>query len=100
VWALIFKADSSNLHNPDIAKFLGHENLHFSYRLHDVVLSLEAQNLESGLRRGFLQATVSYPLLKHFSIYGQFFTGYGQSLIEYDHRTNGAGIGIAFNDWV
>lgn len=100
VWELVAQAESSNIHNPDIAKFLGYDNLRFSYRLHNAILTLELQNLESGMRRGFAQATVSYPLSKHISLYGQFFSGYGQSLIEYNHRTNAAGIGIAFNDWI
>ena len=100
VWALVFQHESSDIHNPDIAKFMGYDNLRFSYRVNKAVLSLEMQNLESGMRRGYVQATVSYPVLKHMSLYAQYFNGFGQSLIEYDHRTQGVGLGIAFNDWI
>ncbi len=99
-WSLIFKSQSSNVHNPHIAHFLGYDNFLFSYQIKKATLSLEAQNIESGFSRGFVQATISYPILKHISVYVQYFNGYGQSLIEYDHRTQSAGIGIAFNDWI
>lgn len=100
VWQLIFQAQSSDLHNPDIAYYLGHENLLLSYKIKKLVASLQLQNLESGLSRGSVTATLSYPLTTHFSIYLQGFAGYGQSLIEYNHRTQGIGLGVAFNDWI
>ncbi|KTD66334.1 phospholipase A [Legionella spiritensis] len=100
-WALIGTADSSKLHNPDIAHYLGYENLLFAHELpFQSKLSVEIQNIESGLKRGFVQATLSFPILDTLSIYGQFFSGYGQSLIEYNHRTTSAGIGIVLNDWI
>jgi phospholipase A1 len=100
VWALIFQNNSSNLHNPDIAYYLGYENLLFSYKFHQARMSLELQNIESGLHRGNVMVTISYPVLKHLSLYAQYFNGYGQSLIEYNHRTQSAGVGITFNDWI
>jgi len=99
-WALIAKADSSNLHNPRIAHFLGHENVLFSYDWRNFVGTVQVQNIESGLKRGFVQASLSYPVLPTLSVYGQFFNGYGQSLIEYNHKTTSFGIGIALNDWI
>lgn len=99
-WGLLAEDQSSNLHNPRIAYYLGYENLLFSYKLGNIKTSVELQNIESGLSRGFVQATMSYPILKSISIYAQFFNGYGQSLIEYDHRTTGFGIGLLLNDWI
>lgn len=100
LWTLIFASQSSDLHNPDILHYLGRDELVMSKKLGNFTLSVEAQNLESGLTRGYVEPTVSYQLTKHFALYGQFFSGYGQSLIEYNHRTQAAGIGIAFNNWI
>lgn len=99
-WTLMAEDESSNLHNPDIAYYLGYENILFAYKFGDLKTSIEAQNIESGFKRGFVQATVSYPILKSISLYAQFFNGYGQSLIEYNHRCTSAGIGLAINDWI
>ena len=100
VWAVIFPADSVDAHNPDIVHYLGRDDLILSKKWGKTTFSLEAQNLESGLTRGFIEPTISYQLTQHMAVYGEFFSGYGQSLIEYNHRTQAAGIGIAFNNWI
>lgn len=100
LWTLIAKADSSDLHNPDIAHYLGYDNLVLSRKLGDLTASLEMQNIASGLRRGFVIASLSYPIFSSLSLYGQVFSGYGQSLIEYNHRTTSLGIGISIKDWL
>ncbi len=100
LWALMMQSESSDLHNPNIAHYLGHDNIVLSRDLYDFKASLEVQNIESGLKRGFVLTSLSYPVLNYISIYGQFFTGYGQSLIEYDHRTTSVGIGISIHDWI
>lgn len=100
LWNLIFQGQSSDLHNPDIAHYLGYDRVTLSYKIDKLVASLTMSNLESGLSRGHVIASLSYPLTKAIRLYGQYFNGFGQSLIEYNHRTQAAGIGIALNDWI
>ncbi|MDX2164015.1 MAG: phospholipase A [Gammaproteobacteria bacterium] len=100
VWTLIFPSESSDLHNPDILHYLGREQIVLSKKCGNFVYSVEAQNIESGFTRGYIEPTVSYHLTNYMSVYLQGFSGYGQSLIEYNHRTNSVGIGIAFNNWI
>jgi phospholipase A1/A2 len=97
-WGLVAKSQSSDLHNPQIAHYLGYENVLLSCEHSNWTLTGQLQNIESGLKRGFVMATLSYPVLPTVYLYGQFFNGYGQSLIEYDHRTTSFGVGIALND--
>lgn len=100
-WSLLGQSVSSDLHNPDIAYYLGYENVLFEYKWPgDFKTSLQVQNIESGLKRGFVQFTASYPLLKSVSLYALVFSGYGQSMIEYNHKTTSAGIGVSLNDWI
>ena len=99
-WALIFKPMSSDLHNPKITHYLGHEVIVLSKKYKELVLSFEAQNIESGLSRGHVAMTASYPITRNFKLYTRLFNGYGQSLIEYDHKTFAVGVGIAFNDCI
>jgi phospholipase A1/A2 len=89
-------------HNPDILRYLGHGKMIIAYKFHNNnTLALETRNnLESGFSRGALQFTWSFPLIKKIKGYVQIFSGYGQSLIEYDHYTNSIGIGFALNDYV
>lgn len=100
-WALIFQGSSSDLHNPDITSYLGHARLLLAYKWRHQEFSLMSRNnLESGFKRGAVQFTWSFPLYHRLRGYVQLFSGYGQSLIEYDHYTASAGAGIAFNDWI
>jgi phospholipase A1/A2 len=98
-WALVLKAGSIDLYNPDIADYLGHGDITASYEINKLVISLQAGNFEK-IERAHAMGSLSYPLSNKFRLYVQGFTGYGQSLIEYNHRTNAFGIGIAFNDWL
>ena len=100
-WLLIYKNESSDLHNPDIAKFLGHERLLFAYSLpKHIVISLTLQNIEHGFSKMSTTGDLSFPLTHNLDGYIQVFHGYGQSLIEYDHKTNSIGVGIALSNWI
>jgi phospholipase A1 len=98
-WVLIFKADSSDLYNPNITDYLGHGDILGSYKWNKLIVSLSGGNFER-FDRSHFQGTLSYPMTNKFRLYVQGYSGYGQSLIEYDHRTNAIGLGIAFNDWL
>lgn len=100
-WVLIFRPQSSNLHNSDIADYLGHGRLLFAYKAHSLVLSFWERNaFESLFRRASYQADISFRIHGYLYGYIQYFTGYGQSLIEYNHKTKAVGIGIIISNWL
>lgn len=100
-WLMIFKSESSSLHNPDIQTYMGDGQIQVAYKIGEGEISVMSRNeLESGFSRGAEEIDYSHHLYQHFSAYLQFFSGYGQSLIEYNHYTNAVGIGIALNDWL
>lgn len=100
-WALIFQNESSDLHNPDIAHYMGYGEARFLYKIGDTTFSLTTRNnIESQFTRGTEEFSFSFPLHGHFRGYIYAFSGYGQSLIEYNHYTNAYGVGFSFNDWI
>lgn len=100
-WILIFKKDSSDLHNHDIKRYLGNSRLLFAYKLGSNTVSfMTRNNIQSGFKRGAEKLTWSFPLHGHFRGFVEIFSGYGQSLIEYNHYTNAFALGIALNDWI
>ena len=100
-WLLIFKSNSSSLHNPDITDYMGHGEIILSYKFHKVNFNLTMRNnFESGFKRGANQLDISFPVSTKIKLYTQIFSGYGQSLIEYNHFTNAFGVGIGFSDWI
>lgn len=98
---IVIRDNSYKRYNQNLAQYYGYERMLVSYKFHEHVLSLEARNtVESRFSRGAVQASWSFPLTTHLRGYAQVFSGYGQSMIEYDHYTNSAGIGFALNDWI
>lgn len=89
--------------NPDITDYMGHFDLMATYRMGDHTFSVRGQNnLESGFSRGGLELSWSFPLgsWPFLRGYVQYYTGYGESLIDYDQYTNRLGIGFSLSDWL
>ncbi len=89
--------------NSDITDYLGHYEIRAAYNLNDHVFSaMSRNNLESGFEKGAVDLSWSFPLgdYKYFKGYVQYFTGYGESLIDYDNYVNRVGIGISLTDWL
>lgn len=100
-WVLLLTKHSSGLHNADITRYLGYGRWLVAYQYHKFIIAfMSRNNFESGFKRGAETLTLSYPFYKNIRLFVQGFSGYGQSLIEYDHYTNGVGIGVSLNDWL
>lgn len=92
---------SKNANNNDIANYLGYLQAIVAFKYHQHEFAVRGYNLvEHGPRRASLELTWSFPLVPYVKGYVQVFSGYGQSLIEYNNRTNSGGVGVAFGDWV
>ncbi len=94
--------DSSyNTYNPALAHYLGYGSITVAYQHNRHVISVLGHTLfQKGSKRATAEVSYSFPLSLHFNGYVQFFSGYGQSLIEYNHRTNSVGIGISLSNWI
>ncbi|MFP9231284.1 phospholipase A [Pectobacterium cacticida] len=83
--------------NPDIIKYMGHYRLRVGYVWGDSVFSAEGRyNWNSGYGSGELGW--SYPLTRHVRFYTKVFSGYGESMIDYNHRQTRFGVGVTLND--
>lgn len=99
-WFRISEDESSD-DNPDITDFLGHGEIHIAYKKEDHVFTLMSRNnLESGFSKGAVELGWSFPLFQYDYIKGyiQYFSGYGESLIDYNNYVNRIGFGILLTD--
>jgi phospholipase A1 len=86
--------------NPKIERYLGYGEIWAYYFLKKHRLGLMLRNNFSFHKnRGALQAEWSFPLVKWVSGYVQYFFGYGESLLDYNHSANRIGIGFILTDW-
>lgn len=93
--------DAANDDNPDIEDYLGNGDLLAIYKDGGSTYSLLLRNnLKSTANRGAIQASWSFPLHGRLNGYVQYFNGYGESLIDYNHRQQSIGIGVSLKDWM
>jgi phospholipase A1 len=89
--------------NPDIIEYMGHYELRLAYKRSDHVFSaMSRNNLESGFKRGAVELAWSFPLgsYPYLKGYIQYFSGYGESLIDYNQHVTRIGIGILLTDFL
>ena len=86
--------------NPNIEKYLGYGEIWAYYFLkkHRFGLMLR-NNFSFHTNRGALQAEWSFPIYEWVNGYVQYFVGYGESLLDYNHTVNRIGIGFIVADW-
>lgn len=87
--------------NPDIETYLGHFELRVLRKYQDHSFGLMwRNNLRRENNRGALQLDYTFPIEKRLNGYVQIFTGYGESLIDYDHTSNRIGFGVLLTNWL
>ncbi|MGL6261434.1 phospholipase A [Vibrio sp. WXL103] len=84
--------------NPDIEDYMGYGEIVFGYRNNGALYSLLLRNNLTSDGQGAVELNVAYPLFDKVKIYAQYFYGYGESLIDYDHRVNRFSLGISLFD--
>jgi len=96
-WTRVTPSDYED-DNPDIVDYYGHGEITGIYKWRDNSFTLMGRgNLSTG--KGAAQFTwASRPLLGPLRGYVQVFTGYGESMIDYDWRQTTIGLGVTLND--
>ena len=104
-WALILRPwwrihDSSD-DNPDISDYMGRGDLTLVHVWNGQEISLMARHsLRSGDRsHGALQFDWAVPISGDLRAHLQLFDGYGQSLIDYNHKAWYVGVGLSLLEW-
>jgi phospholipase A1 len=96
-WTRITPSDYED-DNPDIVDYYGHGEITGIYKWRDNSFTLMGRgNLSTG--KGAAQFTwASRPLVGPLRGYVQVFTGYGESMIDYDWNQTTIGVGVTLND--
>jgi phospholipase A1 len=90
--------------NPDITDYLGRGDLVTRYQSAGgyVTSLLVRHSLRSIPGRGYVQLDWATPLLNKLGaarFHVQLTSGYGETLIDYNHKQTTIGIGVSFGDW-
>ncbi|MFT6905109.1 MAG: phospholipase A1 [Oleiphilaceae bacterium] len=83
--------------NPDIEDFLGHYEFLGVYNAQNYEFTnMVRHNFDTG--KGSIELGVSFPLWGRLKGFVQYYNGYGESLIDYDHRVQRVGLGLLLTD--
>ncbi|MCX5833453.1 MAG: phospholipase A [Deltaproteobacteria bacterium] len=86
--------------NPDIENYLGYGELwgYYFWKNHRFGVMVR-NNFHFDDNRGAVQLEWAFPLIERVSGYIQYFHGYGESLLDYNHSIRRIGIGFILKDW-
>ncbi|TBL84620.1 phospholipase A [Hafnia alvei] len=90
---------SSKDDNPDITKYMGYYEAQVGYEWGESVFTAKGHyNWNTGYGGGELGW--SYPMTKTLRFYTQLYSGYGESMIDYNFNQTRFGVGIMLNDFM
>lgn len=83
--------------NPDILDYMGHGEIRFGWvrGKREIVLNIRG-NTSTG--KGAAELGVTFPLFAKFRGFVQYFNGYGDALIDYNHFQQRIGLGVALTN--
>ena len=86
--------------NPGLTHYVGNGEVwgYYFIKKHRLGVMLR-DNLSFRDNRGAVQLEWSFPMFAMVAGYVQYFLGYGESLLDYNHRIHRIGIGFILSDW-
>ena len=85
--------------NPDIADYIGRAEVSLAWLSGAPLLSFIWRTNLNSFSRGSIQLDWNYPVFanqpKGLRWYAQLFHGYGETLLDYNHRQSSLGLGLA-----
>jgi phospholipase A1/A2 len=96
-WVRIERGGSDD--NPDIEDYLGRYELRASYERGGHVFGLMLRNVFDRERRYNSELSWSFPITGRLRGLVQWYNGYGENLIDYNHSNHRFGVGILMSDW-
>lgn len=93
--------DFQDDNNPDIKNYIGRGDLTAFYRWNDNDFSLMLRHSLKGGddSHGAMQFDWAFPIKGKLRGHFQLFDGYGESLIDYNHRATYVGLGVSLMNW-
>ena len=100
-WYRIPEQDDAKDDNADIEDYVGRGDLQAFYKFKDQEFSLMLRHSLKGgdKNHGAVQFDWAFPINKNLRGYMQIFDGYGESLIDYNHRATYVGFGVSLLNW-
>jgi phospholipase A1 len=91
---------SSDDDNPDIEDYLGNYEIRAFQRWNDQLFAVMVRNIFDSDNHYNAELQWSFPIKRRLRGLVQWYNGYGENLVDHDHKNNRIGIGILMTDWL
>ena len=91
-----YPEDPNGDDNPDIIDYMGHFELTTIYKWSELEINFKGRN-NFATHKGAAEFIFVFPLWGKLQGYSSLFTGYGESLIDYNYKQTRFGIGLSLN---
>lgn len=85
--------------NPDISDYMGYGDVRLAYKIDDKHTITSTLRYNPFKNKGAMQVGYTFPIKGKLKAYVQGFYGYGESLLDYNHKQKAIGVGVMLNDW-
>lgn len=87
--------------NPNMDEYLGYADFGALYKYEEHLSTVMLRNnLRTDDNRTTIELTYTFQFNRRLKGIAQYFNGYGESLIDYNHRSHRFGVGILLTDWL
>ncbi len=98
IWYRVPERKKSDDDNPDISRYMGYGDLQLTYQFkRQAISSTITYNPAHG--KGGVRMEYIFPMYRNLKGYIQYFEGYGENLLDYNHHNRSIGLGIMLYDW-
>ncbi len=95
LWIPIPENENDN-DNPDLMDYTGFSSVKFNYFYNKHMFTLMGRgNIET--KKGAIETTYSHPFVKDIYFYAKIFSGYGETLADYNNYKNKFSVGFSFS---
>lgn len=98
-WVRIEESASDD-DNPEITDYMGNYEIRALYHREGHLFSAMLRNIHDSEHRYNAELQWSFPLQNRLRGLVQWYNGYGENMIDHDHRNNRIAIGILMTDWL
>jgi phospholipase A1 len=86
--------------NPEITSYIGNGRITAIYQLKKhTFYAIGTNTFTFNDNRGSLEFNYLYPINRDLNLQAQLFTGYGETLVDYNHYQTTFGLGVSFVNW-
>ncbi|MDR9826596.1 phospholipase A [Vibrio sp. FNV 38] len=84
--------------NPNIQDYMGYGEITLGYRDKGAFYGMLLRNNLTSNGKGSIELNAAYPIFDAVKVYAQYYYGYGESLIDFDHKVNRISLGVLLYD--